>query len=66
VNDYQDVAETDVFVAGREAARSMVADGIPVTAGDAEIWCPRGMGAELEAAWIRGWRGWLGERLPRW
>lgn len=56
MNKYQDIASADAFLAGRDAARSMTADGVAVTASDAETWCPRGMPAEVESAWIRGWR----------
>lgn len=53
---YFDLAQSESFLAGRDAARSMTAEGVVVTADDAETWCPRGLHPDGEAAWIRGWR----------
>ena len=55
MSNYDDLASTAAFLAGRDAARTM-RDGVHVTADDAETWCARGMHADDSAAWLRGWR----------
>lgn len=56
MSSYSDLADAEFFLAGRDTARSMRAEGVAVTADDAERWCPRGLHADTEAAWLRGWR----------
>lgn len=56
MSSYSDLAESEAFLAGRDTARSMRAEGVTVTAADAETWCPRGLDHEGELAWLRGWR----------
>ncbi|MFV8137464.1 hypothetical protein ACNQR7_07820 [Mycolicibacterium senegalense] len=56
MSSYSNVADTEFFLAGRDAARYMRDEGVVVTAANAETWCPRGLHADTEAAWLRGWR----------
>ncbi|SKM35193.1 Uncharacterised protein [Mycobacteroides abscessus subsp. abscessus] len=56
MSTYSDMVESEFFLAGRDAARSIRDEGVTVNAADAETWCPRGLHPDGEAAWLRGWR----------
>ncbi|SHQ36833.1 hypothetical protein [Mycobacteroides abscessus] len=56
MSSYSNLADVEAFLAGRDSARSMRDEGVTATADDAETWCPRGLDAADEAAWLRGWR----------
>ncbi|OHU33331.1 hypothetical protein BKG79_22255 [Mycobacteroides chelonae] len=56
MSNYDDLASTAAFLAGRDAARTMRSDGVHVTAADAVAYLPLAMHPDDEAAWTRGWR----------
>lgn len=56
MSNFDDLACSEFFLTGRDAARSMRDEGVVVTVADAETWCPRGLYVDEAAAWCRGWR----------
>lgn len=56
MNNYHDIAHSSAFLAGRDAARTLRREGVGWGVDDGRRMCPRGLPAELERAWLRGWR----------
>ncbi|WP_131722783.1 hypothetical protein [Mycobacteroides abscessus] len=56
MSNYDDLAETSAFLAGRDVAREMRRDGVGWGADDGHRMVPRGLHPSDEAAWLRGWR----------
>ncbi|ORA27364.1 hypothetical protein [Mycobacterium aquaticum] len=56
MSNYDDLASTEAFLAGRDTARAYRREGVVCTRDSGPSVCPRGMHANDTAAWVRGWR----------
>lgn len=56
MSNYDDIAHSSAFLAGRDAARTLRREGVGWGPADGYRVCPRGLHPELERAWLRGWR----------